>query len=756
MVREVRGILLPLAVAAFLQTVAATGMLFALAEKLSLGSEKPQCSLEDWILSQSLLEAAEHLEHRRYEDAIEIFSDLLPAVSRRARPEIEATIHLGLGGAYQGMGDQWTAALYLQRALETFRSLGSWSEVATTLQELTLVLKDTGDLPGAKVLLEEALGIWYLLGDQAALSKGLGTMAYLSADSGDLETGIAEAKAALELSRDPADQARFLVALAIFNWRLEDYSQAADFAVQASHKGMEVGDIGSVLGGQSLLAISLLMIDEPQRAYGHLINAIDFAELMGVNIASAHLKSIFLERFFDLYSLAVMVAVDLGQPREAFRHAEQAKARAFIDQIWNQPLERSSFREQRGPQEAELLEKEIALHNEIRSEQRKPLEERDQAAIDQRREELALVREARFRSILHHRALMAKKAELHGSYSNNLEDVQRSLPDDQTTLIEYFLTNTDRSSGGAEQVFAWVIDKKGFEFTELPTAPSKLVQDISRLRDSLRRRADVRPLAAELYQDLFAPLLPHVKHRKLIIVPHGVLHHLPFALLRDARRKRYLIDDYILSYAPSATFLVQAKGRGRGSAQRTLILGDPDGSLVHAAEEARAVARLYGAVPLLGPRASESEVVRAEPIGVLHLAAHGIYDPIYPLLSRIELAPDEWRDGRLEMHEVLTLDLSETSLVVLSACRTEAEETSPGDELSGLPRAFLVAGAGSVVSSLWEVDDHSTSLLMQQFHSLRRDGKSTSESLRESQLKTRKRFPHPYDWAAFTLIGAAR
>jgi len=116
------------------------------------------------------------------------------------------------------------------------------------------------------------------------------------------------------------------------------------------------------------------------------------------------------------------------------------------------------------------------------------------------------------------------------------------------------------------------------------------------------------------------------------------------------------------------------------------LTGDPDLSpLIFAEREAQAIANLYHDQPLLGEAATESAVwEQASQASILHLAAHGDYNPHNPLYSAIGLAPDVANDGRLEVHEVYSLDLANADLVVLSACQTQLGELSAGDELVGL------------------------------------------------------------------------
>ena len=147
-------------------------------------------------------------------------------------------------------------------------------------------------------------------------------------------------------------------------------------------------------------------------------------------------------------------------------------------------------------------------------------------------------------------------------------------------------------------------------------------------------------------------------------------------------------------------------------------------------------------------------MARAGQAGILHLAAHAELNEANPLFTRIKLAPD---GGDLEMHEVFGLDLSRTGLVVLSACSTQMGKLSAGDELEGLTRAFLYAGTPAVVASLWDVaDEPSTSFFMQRFYTHLRQRTGRAEALRLAQRETRRRFPRPYQWAAFVLTGDGR
>jgi len=146
---------------------------------------------------------------------------------------------------------------------------------------------------------------------------------------------------------------------------------------------------------------------------------------------------------------------------------------------------------------------------------------------------------------------------------------------------------------------------------------------------------------------------------------------------------------------------------------------------------------------------------------VVHLATHGYFNKLNPLFSGVELEAGSGEDGRLEVHEILGLQMS-ADLVTLSACQTALgsgyfSEAPPGDDLVGLTRAFLFAGSPSVLATLWEVDDRSTLELMRAFYGGLR-GANKAAALAGAQRKLRNgngRYRHPYYWAPFVLVGRA-
>jgi CHAT domain-containing protein len=132
---------------------------------------------------------------------------------------------------------------------------------------------------------------------------------------------------------------------------------------------------------------------------------------------------------------------------------------------------------------------------------------------------------------------------------------------------------------------------------------------------------------------------------------------------------------------------------------------------------------------------------------VVHLAAHGEARLDNPAFAHVALA-----DGQLGMPDIVNIRL-DGALVTLSACETGRNAVVGGDELVGLSRGFLFAGASTLIQSLWRVDDRSTTSQMEDFYTALRQAKTPGTALRDAQRRSLEVAPHPYVWAPFQVVG---
>jgi len=385
----------------------------------------------------------------------------------------------------------------------------------------------------------------------------------------------------------------------------------------------------------------------------------------------------------------------------------------------------------------------------------------------------------------------------------DLAEVMAGLPEN-TAVLEYFVSE--------DTVYLWVVTQDGVSGPiRIEIGREVLIDRIVSFRKMLETPPTGGVAAASLEllnaaRDLFELLIGPVEEKiagfsHLVIVPSGPLYYLPFSALyrcpgcagRDLNGGKFLVERFALSYAPSLTTLKYAQAIGAQTYPEPTFLGlaDPDSGdptihrLPDAQKEAESIAALFSPrSEVYVDRQATEEVVQSCSATAREIlfSTHGHFDPLNPVFSYLLLSPTGESDGKLYAHEIFSLPLR-TNMVVLSACETllpslaqmtdqlnkiarRAGDDTPqeltedqlkaltaGDEVVGLTRAFISAGASSVLSSLWSVPSGSTAALMVAFYGHLNEGLNKAEALRRAQMDVKEVYPHPWYWAAFNLMG---
>lgn len=253
-----------------------------------------------------------------------------------------------------------------------------------------------------------------------------------------------------------------------------------------------------------------------------------------------------------------------------------------------------------------------------------------------------------------------------------------------------------------------------------------------------------------LHAALFHPIEKWLRDcRTCLIVPHGALHRVPFHLLLDG--DAYVIDKYAISYAPSATVYSLCSHRPDSPSKVPLIVGVEDPQIPGVAEEVSSLRKQWPQAHVLQNEAATLSGFRTqcENAAIIHIATHADFQLDNAMFSSIRLA-DRW----INVADIYGLKMS-ADLVTLSACGTGLGSLKSGDEIIGLIRGFLYAGARCLLVSLWDVHDGSASELMRHFYEHVSNGRGFAEALQSSMSAARKKQPHPYYWGSFRLVGYA-
>ncbi|WP_425404305.1 CHAT domain-containing protein [Hwanghaeella sp.] len=484
--------------------------------------------------------------------------------------------------------------------------------------------------------------------------------------------------------------------------------------------------------------------DEGDRAgaVAHLARAIELIESQRTSILTEKHKLGFIADKQDVYRMQVDLLLESGDAAGALEYAERAKARALIDLLASRS-DMLSAEAAAGPAAPQAAERNRLLAElaEIEQQARIALPDRDRSVrVDERRAViLTQLRQS------HRQALPLVQVQ-----KPDLADLGRYLRPDEAMVV-YF--------GDADGLVGFVYDQAGIAAWRLEAEDLDLMVETFREQLARRTGGGYRAMAKRLHDRLIGPFADRISGKSLVVVPHGKLHYLPFAALFDGNT--HLAERHALRVLPSASvlsYIDRAPGGPTGMmALGNPALNDPALDLPGAEREAATISAEWGgsggADLYLRGQATETVVkTGARGYGILHLASHGVFDGAEPLASRLLLAPDGQNDGVLTVREIYDLSLS-ADLVTLSACETGLGEIANGDDIIGLTRGFLYAGAGSIVSSLWTVSDASTEVLMKAFY---RNLKTLpkAEALRRAQLETAQAYPHPYHWSAFQLSGA--
>jgi CHAT domain-containing protein/Tfp pilus assembly protein PilF len=708
-------------------------------------------------------EAAALIQLGRYHDALTHHREAL-AIYEGAGLKRELIESLNeLGTLYVLLGDLGTGEASFQRALGVAREIGYPLGVTLNLTALGDIEWRRHRFEQAAALYRQAVDRAQAAGHRAETATGLIQLALTHRDMGLTKEALEEAGKGLEISRSIGArtlEAQAHYALAQVNGTRGDF----DAALRHYASGADIlGPLGDpelswrLSYGEARVLESLGRQAAAVAAYRRAITVI---EGVRSQLHEERFRAGYIDDKYQVYVDLVQLLLKMGRVEDAFLFSEKLRARSHLDLLnRGEPPVRNKAQRQK---EQELRARVRQLQRAVQEESGRPRGERRHEALTLFSRELAEAERAYQNLLDDLRSSEPAYAAVRSLAAPSAEEVRRLLPGG-AALVEYVVTE--------QEVAIFVLTGDTLRAKTVPVRRLDLRAKVELVRGLVARREgdQWRRPAASLTAILIAPVeeagwLEGID--TLYLVPHGILHYLPFALLPRASSggQRLLVEDFVLAYLPSAADLVPQRPT-RASEATLLALAPGVSRLEYAQQEVRSISRFFprGRLLLEGPRATEASFkTEAGSFSVLHLATHGYFNKLNPLLSGLELETGGREDGRLEVHEVLDMRLP-ADLVTLSACETALgsgyfAEVPAGDDFIGLTRAFLFAGGASVLASLWEVNDRSTPEFMEIFYRHLREGNKAAAlaTAQRGMLHGGGRYAHPYFWAPFALVGATR
>lgn len=719
-------------------------------------------------------------------------------------------------------GDTREALQYYEDAQRVLRRTGHRSGEAYVIHNTALAYASLGDYPRSLDAFRNAVAAFLKVGDRLAAGRARSTMSkvhLLNLDVSSAARSIAQAFPEIE----PTGDRRGLGDAFNHRAQVRSAENRTEEALDAGHHALtifrQIGDkrgeayalqtIGATLSasGRHALAIenleharsifrsigsreheasSLCSIAASRRRLGELDSAhtlfqsaIDLIESIRATAPGDRLRLSFAASRSDCYEDYVDLLIQMGRARsaesllaEAFETAERGRAQGIV------ALLRQRRWDIQGPVDAHLIESARNIQRTLSfslerigrlPEARHPEAKRE---IDDLFLQLQIA-EDRIQ------AASPSAAVLFRPRRARLGEIQRAVVGPDTMLLEFAL--------GRERSYLFAATSSSLDVYDLPRRGE--IEALARtISEVLHRRQNPRTALARLGQMLLGPVAARLTVERLVIVPDGALHYVPFVALPNPASRVPLVVSHRIARLPSATTaleLRESSTRRSPSANRLAIVADPvygpDDSrvpaklphaprapyarLVFAGRAARAIAHLVPAsrrLLLTGFAADKDAVVsgRLATYGIVHFGVHGILDAAQPEMSSLVFslvgrdgAP---QDGYLRLAELYNLRLS-ADLVVLGACQTALGRQIRGEGLVALTRGFFHAGASSVIAGLWRADDEATGELMRIFYqSILGPGRlQPADALRQAQLAVRgqPRWRQPYYWASFVFQG---
>ncbi|MEC4986893.1 MAG: CHAT domain-containing tetratricopeptide repeat protein, partial [Oscillatoria sp. PMC 1076.18] len=738
------------------------------------------------------------------QEALKLFNQALIIAEANNVRDQKARILKNIGQLYTQYRDEKNALEFFNQALNIYQELGNRKEQAGILRAIAQFYNQLSESEKALAYYQQALAIDRETGDRGSINLTLVDIAELYYKLGNLEQALTYFNQARTISQEiNTGKATPLLGLGKVYSQLGNSEQALAYLNQA----LALFERFPEQKAETLFQIAIV-----ERKLGNLETALTNIEAAISIIEAQRAKANLQERqnYFaskqNYYEFYIDLLMELhqnnpskGYDAQAINISEHRRARSLLELLAEANTDiRKGVEPELVNQERQIQKQWDALEQSRVELYSREFAKEEQTALEQERQYL-------FKKYQEIQSKIREKSPSYAAITQpepiTLKEIQQQLLDENTLMLHYSL--------GQQRSFLWAITKNSFTSYELPQK-AKIEQAVQEFRqsitNSLSSPKSLSENSAALSEIIIAPVANQLNNQRLLIIPDGSLHYLPFAALSESKNDYLpLINKHEIVNLPSASTLaiLRRDSQQRKPAPKTIaIIADPifsaedrrletttnsnknwqEYTLNRAAEqmdigvwtrlpgtrtEAEAILNL---VPksessyAFGFQANRATATNPElsQYQIVHFATHGLMNSVTPELSGIVLSMvDEegnFQNGFLRLHDVFNLDLS-ADLVVLSACQTGLGKQVQGEGLVGLTRGFMYAGAPRLLASLWNVDDAATAEMMTRFYRLMlREKHSPSEALRLAQIEmqTETNWKSPYYWSAFFLQGEWR
>ena len=663
-----------------------------------------------------------------FKKAIEHFQWGLRIATETGSEDGEGAGYNNLGVVYGSLGEFEKAKELFERGLQIAQNTGKEDAEGTLYINLSCAYHSVGDFEKASKFSKLGLNIAKKTKNKDMLGRGYNSLGHVSFSLGDFKKAIEFFKLGLTIAKEAGDkhsEGHGYINFGAAYQSLNDSQKAIEFYQQGLSIMKEIGHKSAESSAYGALACAFRSLDDVSKAEELFKSQVKLVEEMRVLLQE---KDEWKISFRNTYDFRELVALQLQQGKiiEALLTAEAGRAQALVDLMESQYGGNKSF------QSSFKLQMELTLSN-ISSHISSPT---------------LFLEEGRCDVYLW---LLLK--------GQQFQFVRKEISVELKTLINQTYTQIG-------------VKGRGRSNNRSPDEPED--EEIDDLTDrgtqasASSSQQDDGGALKTLYEVVIAPISHLIKGDELIIVAHGSSFIIPYAALVDQHSK-YLSETLRVRLAPSLTCLklLAECPEWRHSTSGALLVGDPWVETVRidreklkqlpgAEKEVKMIGQILNIVPLTGKDATKEQVLsRLNPVSLIHIAAHGQTENGEIILSpnRASVDRPEEEDFLLTMADVLGAKLH-AKLVVLSCCHS-GQGPIKAEGVVGIARAFLGAGARSVIATLWAIDDEATLEFMRHFYGHLVAGQSASKALHQAMkcLRESEQYKAVKHWAPFVLIG---
>ncbi|GCL52490.1 hypothetical protein NIES3804_40810 [Microcystis aeruginosa NIES-3804] len=714
----------------------------------------------------------------------------------------EAKALNNLGVDYHLLGQYQKAINYHQQSLEIAEKIGDLKGQANALGNLGNVYQSLGQYQKAIDYHQQSLEIAEKIGDQGSKARSLGNLGNAYQSLREYQKAIDYHQRSLAIARYIGlrqEEGSFLNNLGVAHYFLREYKKAIDYLEQTLAIAREIGDLKGEADSLGNLGSAYLSLGQYQKAIDHHQEnraiARKIGDLQGEanslnNLGLAYQKinqpAEAIKNLEESLNIILKIRGDIsreniaGQNRKSFLASNERTVITLAEVLIQQNQPEKAFQWLNLATTADLADYNRLINAKVADpDAQKALDNwnTDNQQLEGMRRQLQdKFSEELAQQIRQFEEKVYKNAENIGDKYPEIAELFESKPTDIAQLQKNIAPDTlvIQPVPLRDKVALFLVTREKLIVIQSDTKREELNKLVSEYRTQLadHKNSDVDVTGGKLYEILIRPIESQIatsSPKNIAIIATGQLRYIPFETLYDKKNDQVLLEKYPIYYltristsTPPATERKPLQGLAFANPKPT------QKELKGTEIEAETISKLFpGSEKYLGTNATlDIFKKQAFRFPILHLGTHGCFKragcPNLDMQANTILFAN---NQQYNIADAALLGLKNTELITLSACQTAKEANADGQEISGLAYVLERAGAKSVIASLWNAPDGKkfedksyeaiNSIMMAEFYQNLQKGMSKSASMREAKLSLIEKYPHPYFWSLFILIGDA-